>query len=71
MKENTRDNNDIYEQFLSIIVDGLKRALENSPESYKQINKIAKKYLRDYVPSIYLLKKAEKKIKEMEILSKK
>jgi hypothetical protein len=34
-------------------------------EDYRQVSKIARKYLRDYVPSIYLLKKAEKKIREM------
>ena len=70
-KENPKDNNNAYEEFLGILVDGLRRAFENAPESYRQINKIAKKYLRDYVPSIFLLKKAEKKIKEMEIHSRK
>lgn len=53
------------------MVDGLRRAFENMPDSYRQINKIAKKYMRDYVPSIFLLKKAERKIKEMEIQSRK
>lgn len=71
MKDNTKDSNEIYEQFLSIIVDGLRRAIENGVENYKQVNKISKKYLRDYIPSIYLLKKAEKKIKEMEIQTNK
>lgn len=70
-KENPKDNNNAYEEFLGILVDGLRRAFENVPDSYRQINKIAKKYLRDYVPSIFLLKKAEKKIKEMEIQSRK
>lgn len=56
---------------MGILVDGLRRAFENVPDSYRQINKIAKKYLRDYVLSIFLLKKAEKKIKEMEIQSRK
>jgi hypothetical protein len=62
----TRDN-DIYEQFLAIVVEGLRRALQNAPEEYRQVGKVARKYLRDYVPSIYLLKKAEKKIREMEM----
>lgn len=62
----TRDN-EIYEQFLGIAVDGLRRALQNNPQEYRQIGKIVRKYLRDYVPSIYLLKKAEKKIREMEM----
>jgi lysyl-tRNA synthetase class I len=65
----TREN-EIYEQFLAIVVDGLRRAMQNSPQDYRQIAKIARKYLRDYVPSIYLLKKAEKKIREMEMATR-
>lgn len=31
---------------------------------------MTRKFLRDYVPSIYLLKKAEKKIREMEVAAR-
>jgi hypothetical protein len=49
------------------MVSGLKRALENDSERYRHISKVARKYMRVYVTSIFLIKGAERKIKEMEM----
>jgi hypothetical protein len=49
------------------MVSGLKRALENDTERYGHVSKVARKYMRTYVTSIFLIKGAERKIKEMEM----
>jgi hypothetical protein len=54
-----------------VLSSGLRRAMENTPERYELIQKVALKNLRVYVNSIYLVKGAEKKIKEIEIEFKK
>jgi hypothetical protein len=45
--------------------------MENTPDRYKHVSKVARKYLRNYITSIFLIKGAERKIKEMEIQVKK
>jgi len=40
------------------MVSGLKRALENDGERYKHVSKVARKYMRVYVTSIFLIKGA-------------
>ena len=52
---------------MSIILDGLIRALKTVPDRYGFICKLAKKHLRDYVANIFLLKRAEKNIKDNEL----
>jgi len=49
------------------LCNGLGRAIDNTPDKFKTLRKIAQKYLRDYITSIYSIKAAEKKIKETEI----
>lgn len=52
-------------QFIKIVVDGLRRALQTLPDRYPQISKVARKIVREYVGSIFSVKSAEKQIKEM------
>jgi hypothetical protein len=49
------------------MVSGLKRALENDNERYGHVSKVVRKYMRTYVTSIFLIKGAERKIREMEM----
>jgi hypothetical protein len=48
---------------MSLVSIGLKRTLENTPERYELVSKVAKKCIRNYISSIYLVKAAERKIK--------
>jgi hypothetical protein len=48
----------IYDEFESILILGLKRTRENCEDRYGFICKMAKKYLRSYVGSIFLVKGA-------------
>lgn len=41
-----------------------------SPKRYSHISKLARKILREYVGSIFLIKAAERKIKEMEMIQR-
>jgi hypothetical protein len=66
LKENSKDNKYITDQFIEALVNGLRRALETSPERYSHISKLANKIMREYLGSIYAIKTAERKIKEME-----
>ena len=56
---------------MSVAIEGLRRAYLNLPDDYRQLAKIVRKHLRDYIPSIYLLKRAEKRIREMEMAVRK
>ena len=55
------------DQFTEILVNGLSRALETVPDRYAHISKLSRKIMREYVGSIYSVKTAERKIKEMEM----
>jgi hypothetical protein len=57
----------VLDQFVEIVVEGLRRALQTLPERYSHINKLARKIMREYVGSIFSVKTAERKIKEMEM----
>ncbi len=56
---------------MAVLCNGLARAFDNAPEKYKSLKKIAQKYLRDYITSIYSIKAAEKRIKETELQAQK
>jgi hypothetical protein len=43
---------------MSIVCNGLLRAIDNYSDRYKTIRKIVNKYMRDYITSIYLVKAA-------------
>lgn len=62
-KDNSKEGKEANDQFLAIILDGLSRAIKLVPDRYPYISKVARKYLRDFVPSIFLVKVAERKIK--------
>jgi hypothetical protein len=57
-KENSKDAKEVFEDFVAVLYNGLARAFENTPEKYKSLKKIAQKYLRDYITSIYSIKAA-------------
>ncbi|CAM6000900.1 unnamed protein product [Sphagnum balticum] len=44
--------------------------MENYPDRYAHISRLARKHIRNYITSIFLVKGAERKIKEMEILTR-
>lgn len=67
LKEGSRESSQIVNQFIDTMVSGLRRALETVPHRYSHISKLAKKIMREYLGSIYQLKTAERKIKEMEM----
>lgn len=47
------------------MLHGLKKAYEsNNKKEYQRIKKVANFHMRAYIPSIYLIKGAERKIKE-------
>lgn len=51
---------------------GLKKAYETlSEKEYKRVKKVANFHMRSYIFSIYLIKGAERKIKEQELQLKK
>lgn len=51
---------------------GLKKAYESqTSKEYLRIKKVANFHMRAYVTSIYLIKGAERKLKEQEFLLKK
>lgn len=49
---------------MNIVTNGLARAMENDT-NYSLIRNIVDKYMRDFVTSIFLIKAAERKIKEV------
>lgn len=49
---------------MNIVTNGLARAMENDKD-YHVIRKVVDKYMRDFVTSIFLIKAAERKIKEV------
>ena len=55
---------------MNIVTNGLARAMENDRD-YHVVRKVVDKYMRDFVTSIFLIKAAERKIKEVEIRTKK
>ena len=55
---------------MNIVTNGLARAMENGRD-YHVVRKVVDKYMRDFVTSIFLIKAAERKIKEVEIKAKK
>lgn len=58
------------DQFIEIVVEGLRRSIEVSIDRYGHISKLARQILREYVGSIFLVKTAERKIKEMEMFER-
>ncbi len=52
---------------MGIVVSGVRRAIENEEDKrVKVLKKVVNKMVRDYVTSIYLVKAAERRIKEVE-----
>ena len=70
LKENSKESKLIIDQFIAIVVDGLRRALELVPDRYVHVSKVTRKIMREYLGSIFLVKTAERKIKEMEMQEK-
>ena len=67
VKEGSREGKMVIEQVMDIVVEGLRRAKETLPFRYSHISKLARKIMRDYVGTIYSVKTAERKIREMEM----
>ena len=71
-KDGTKEAKEVADEFVTTVLIGLKKAYECvSNAEYRGIKKRVNNQMRNYILSIYLIKGAERKIKEQEIELKK
>ena len=64
-KDGTKEAKEVADEFINAILTGLRKAYETLSEAdYNTIKKRVNHQMRNYILSIYLIKGAERKIKE-------
>ena len=68
-KDGIKESKEVADEFIDTILNGLKKAFSVlSSSDYKKLKKRINNLLRNYILSIYLIKGAERKIKEQEVI---